>query len=52
LTAEFAELADKEAEVFDHFIYEMGALTVLIVTLVVSLYLLRQRGGKTAAERA
>lgn len=52
LTAEFAELADKEAEVFQRFIYEMGALTLLIVTLVVSLYLLRQRGGKAGAERA
>ena len=52
LTAEFAEIADKEEEVFKHFIYEMGALTLLIVALVVSLYLLRQRGGKTVAERA
>jgi uncharacterized membrane protein (DUF373 family) len=51
LTAEFAEIADKEAEVFRHFIVELGALTVLIVTLVFSLYLLRRRGGQAAAER-
>ena len=52
LTAEFAEIADKESEVFRHFIYEMAALTLLIVALVFSLYLLRERGGKTGAERA
>jgi len=51
LTAEFAELADKESEVFQHFIYELGALTVLIVTLVFSLYLLHG-SDKSRAERA
>jgi uncharacterized membrane protein (DUF373 family) len=51
LTAEFAEIADKEEEVFRHFIIELGALTLLIVTLVFSLSLLRRRGGKAEAER-
>ena len=51
LTAEFAEIADKEEEVFRHFIIELGALTLLIVTLVFSLYLLRRRGAKAKAER-
>lgn len=51
LTAEFAEIADKDEEVFRHFIVELGALTVLIVTLVFSLYLLRRRGTQAAAER-
>jgi uncharacterized membrane protein (DUF373 family) len=52
LTAEFAEIAEKAEDVFQHFIIELAALTFLIVTLVVSLVLLRKRGGKTAAERA
>jgi uncharacterized membrane protein (DUF373 family) len=52
LTAEFAEIVDKPETVFRHFIIELAALTFLIVTLVVSLALLRKRGGKTAAERA
>jgi len=52
LTAEFAEIADKPDELFRHFIVELAALTFLIVTLVVSLVLLRKRGGKTTAERA
>jgi len=52
LTAEFAEIVDKPDIVFRHFIIELAALTFLIVTLVVSLVLLRKRGGKTAAERA
>jgi uncharacterized membrane protein (DUF373 family) len=52
LTAEFAEITDKPEEVFRHFIIELGALTLMIITLVVSLVLLRKRGGKTGAERA
>ncbi len=52
LTDEFAEIADKEEPVFRHFVVEMGALTLLIVTLVVSLYLLRRRGDKAEAQRA
>lgn len=52
LTAEFAEITDKPEEVFRHFIIELGALTLMIITLVASLCLLRKRGGKTNAERA
>jgi uncharacterized membrane protein (DUF373 family) len=52
LTAEFAEITDKPEEVFRHFIIELGALTLMIITLVASLCLLRKRGGKTSAERA
>jgi uncharacterized membrane protein (DUF373 family) len=52
LTAEFAEIADKSDEVFRHFIYELGALTVLIVALVASLYILTRQGVRAGAERA
>lgn len=52
LTAEFAEIADKAEEIFLHFIYELGALTLLIVALVASLYILTRQGMKTRAERA
>jgi uncharacterized membrane protein (DUF373 family) len=51
LTAEFAEITDKPDEVFRHFIIELGALTLMIITLVLSLFLLRKRGGKSSAER-
>ncbi|MFY9554492.1 MAG: phosphate-starvation-inducible PsiE family protein [Blastocatellia bacterium] len=52
LTASFAEVQDKPDIVFRHIIIELGVLTVLIVTLVISLFLLRKAGGKTTAERA
>lgn len=52
LTAEFAEIADKAEEIFRHFIYELGALTLLIVALVASLYILTRQGVKAGAERA
>ena len=52
LTAEFAEIADKEDEIFRHFIYELGALTLLIVALVASLYILTRQGMRAGAERA
>ncbi|HEY1374916.1 MAG TPA: phosphate-starvation-inducible PsiE family protein [Candidatus Binatia bacterium] len=52
LTAEFAEIADKSDEVFKHFIYELGALTLLIVALVAALYILTRQGVKAGAERA
>jgi hypothetical protein len=51
LTAEFAQVQDKPEGVFKHFIVELVVLTFLIITLVVSLMLLRKRGGKVAAER-
>jgi uncharacterized membrane protein (DUF373 family) len=51
LTAEFAEIADKDPEIFRHFLFELAALTLLVVALVFSLFLLRKLGGKPAAER-
>jgi uncharacterized membrane protein (DUF373 family) len=52
LTAEFAELKDETEPVFQHLIIELAVLTFLIVALVVSLVLLRKRGGAVVAERA
>lgn len=52
LTAQFAEVQDKSEAVFERLIVELAVLTVLIVTLVISLFLLRKRGGKAIAERA
>ena len=51
LTAEFAQVQDKPEEVFRHFIVELVVLTFLVITLVVSLILLRKSGGKVVAER-
>ena len=51
LTAEFAQVQDKPEEVFKHFIVELVVLTFLVITLVVSLILLRKSGGKVVAER-
>lgn len=52
LTAELPEVKDKPELVFNHLIIELGVLTILIVILVVSLYLLGKRGVKASAERA
>ena len=52
LTAEFGELHDKPDAVFQHFIAELAVLTLLIVTLVLSLFLLRKTGGAVVAKRA
>jgi hypothetical protein len=53
LTAEFAELRGQSDSVFKYFIIELGVLTVLIMALVASLFILRKRGGeKVTAERA
>ena len=38
--------------VFRRFIMELGVLTLMIIALVVSLVLLRNRKGRVAAERA
>jgi uncharacterized membrane protein (DUF373 family) len=51
LTAELAQVHEKTDVVFQHFIVELVALTILIVALVISLVLLRKRSGP-AAERA
>jgi uncharacterized membrane protein (DUF373 family) len=52
LTATFSELPVKSDIVFQHLIIEMGGLTVLIIILVLSLYLLRKQGVKAVASRA
>jgi hypothetical protein len=52
LTAEFAEIKDQAEPVFQHLIIELAVLTFLIVALVISLVLLRKRGGAVVAERA
>jgi uncharacterized membrane protein (DUF373 family) len=52
LTAELAELHGKPEAVFQHLIVELAVLTLLIVTLVISLFLLRKQGGRAVAERA
>ncbi len=51
LTAELAHVTEKSDVVFQHFIVELVALTVLIVALVISLVLLRKKNG-VVAERA
>jgi uncharacterized membrane protein (DUF373 family) len=52
LTAELAQVHEKSAAVFEHFIMELLALTVMIVALVISLVLLRKRNGTAPTERA
>ena len=52
LTAELAQVHDKPDPVFQRFILELGVLTFMIVALVVSLVLLRNRKRRVAAERA
>jgi hypothetical protein len=52
LTAEFGEIRERTESVFQHFIIELGVLTLLIVALAVSLLLLRQRGAPATAHRA
>jgi len=52
LTAELAQVHDTHDDLFRRFITELGVLTLMIVALVVSLVLLRKRGGIVAAERA
>jgi uncharacterized membrane protein (DUF373 family) len=52
LTADFGELHNQPEAVFQHLVMELAVLTLLIVTLVISLFLLRKRGGRAVAERA
>jgi uncharacterized membrane protein (DUF373 family) len=52
LTAELAQVHEISDVVFRRFIMELGVLTFMIVALVVSLVLLRNRKGRVAAERA
>jgi hypothetical protein len=51
LTAEFADILERGAEAFRNAMIELGILTVMIVALVVSLMLLRQRQTQPAADR-
>jgi len=51
LTAELAQVHEKSV-VFQHFIMELLALTVLIVALVSSLVVLRKRNGIASTDRA
>jgi len=52
LTAEFSQVQGQPEEAFGRFIKELAVLTFLIAALVVSLVVLRKRGGTTVAERA
>src|SRR5882724_12966363 len=52
LTAEFGELHNRPEAQFQHLIVELAVLTLLFITLVISLFLLRTRGGRAVAERA
>jgi uncharacterized membrane protein (DUF373 family) len=52
LTAEFGELSDKTGDAAKNFVMELAVLTVLIIALVFSLFLLRKRGDPVVAHRA
>ena len=47
LTAEFSELVDAQAPAFRNAMIELGALTALVLVLVISLGLLRRRAAAT-----
>jgi uncharacterized membrane protein (DUF373 family) len=51
ITAEFGDLLDKGPEAFRNAMIELGLLTVMILTLVVSLMLLRRRQTQAQAPR-
>lgn len=51
LTAEFGHVGNQSDVTFQHFVIELGTLTVLIVALAFSLVLLRKRGTLAVAER-
>jgi uncharacterized membrane protein (DUF373 family) len=52
LTAEFAKLIEKGEAVFRNAMIELGLLTVMTVTLVACLIILRKRPAQAVAERA
>ena len=52
ITAEFADLLEKGDRAFANAMIELGVLTVMIVALVVSLMLLRQRHSQPMAPRS
>jgi uncharacterized membrane protein (DUF373 family) len=51
LTAEFGHVGNQSESSFQHFVIELGTLTILIVALAFSLVLLRKRGTTATAER-
>jgi uncharacterized membrane protein (DUF373 family) len=51
LTAEFGEVREKSETMLKYFVIELGVLTLLILTLVVSLLLLRKKGENIHAAR-
>lgn len=51
LTAEFGEARGRNEVELNHFVIELGVLTLLVVALTVSLVLLR-KSGQVSAERA
>ena len=52
LTAEFGEVSARSEAVLRYFVIELGVLTLLILTLVASLRMLRRKSGEIRAERA
>jgi len=52
ITAEFSHIPQPPEAVFHRFLLELAILTILVLVLVVSLLLLRQRAGQISAERA
>ena len=52
LTAEFAQVQGLSDEVFRRFIIELVVLTILIITLVVALVLLKKQGVAPVAQRS
>jgi uncharacterized membrane protein (DUF373 family) len=52
LTAEFGQPGVKTDSVVQHFVMELGVLTLLIVALAVSLFVLRRRDTVSVAPRA
>ena len=52
LTVEFGQSPGKSAALFQHFVIELGVLTLLIVALSISLWVLGRRETASVAERA
>jgi uncharacterized membrane protein (DUF373 family) len=52
LTAEFSRLIEQGEAVFRNAMIELGLLTVMVVALVASLLMLKQRGQRAVVEKA
>jgi hypothetical protein len=52
LTVEFGQSAGRSDAMFQHFVMELGVLTVLIVALAISLWILGRRETASVAEPA